>query len=142
MSVPLIIEALVALLLVLTIVYCVRLNRSIQQFKGQDRAMKATIAELVTATETAHRAIAGLKATVRDADATLGERLRGAETFSAEIKDQIEGGQDVLGRLAQIAALKPIAARNEKRVPDTQKIKAQAQAFVERARTRAQGRAA
>jgi len=142
MSVPMTIEALVAILLVLTILYCVRLNKSIQQFKGQDRVMKETIGELVTATETAHRAIAGLKATVREADATLGERLRSAGTFSKELEGQIEGAQDLLDRLTKIAALKPVAAREEKRIPDSQKIKAQAQAFVARARSRAQGRAA
>lgn len=142
MSAPFIIEALVATLLVLTILYCVRLNKSIQQFKGQDRAMKETIGELVTATETAHRAIAGLKATVREADATLGERLRKAETFSTELKQQVDGAQGILDRLTKIASLKPAATREEKRTPDTEKIKAQAQAFVARARSRVQGRAA
>lgn len=144
MRLPLIIEALVAVLLVLTILYCMRLNRSIKRFKGQERAMKATIAELVTATNTAERAIAGLKTTVREADATLGERLRAAENFSTEIGRQITGGQGILDRITQIAAVRPggTPAREEKRIPDTQKIMAQAQAFAERARSRAQGRAA
>ena len=44
--------------------------------------MQQTIAELITATEIAERAIAGLKATVREADETLGERLKAAERFS------------------------------------------------------------
>ncbi len=142
MSAPFIIEALVATLLVLTILYCMRLNKSIQQFKGQERAMKETIGELVTATETAHRAIAGLKATVREADGTLGEKLRAAEKFSTELEQQVEGAQGILDRLTKIASLRPAGAREEKRAPDTEKIKAQAQAFVARARSRVQGRAA
>jgi len=142
MSAPFIIEALVATLLVLTILYCMRLNKSIQQFKGQERAMKETIGELVTATETAHRAIAGLKATVREADGTLGERLRSAEAFSGSLERQVEGAQAILDRLTKIAALKPAGMREEKRTPDTEKLKAQAQAFVARARSRVQGRAA
>ena len=142
MNLPLIIEGLVAILLVFTILYCTRLNKTIKQFKGQERAMKATVAELITATETAERAIAGLKITVREADATLGERLRAAENFSSEIGRQITGGQGILDRLTQIASLNPSAPREEKRGSDTQKIKAAAQAFAERARSRVHGRAA
>jgi hypothetical protein len=148
-SVPLIIEGLVAVLLMFTILYCVRLNRSIKRLKGQERTLKGTIAELITATETAERAIVGLRATVRESEHTLGERLRAAERFSAELGRQLEGGESVLDRLAQIAALRPIAtgaaapARPAKpAVPDTKKIMAAAKAFADRARSRSQGRAA
>src|SRR5262249_39714003 len=109
MSMPLMIEALVAVLLVFTILYCMRLNRSIVQFKSQERTMKATISELVTATETAHRAIAGLRATVRESDDTLGERLRAAEKFSTEFGTQIVGAEALMKRFAQLAALQPNA---------------------------------
>jgi len=145
---PLMIEALVAVLLVFTILYCMRLNRSIVQFKSQERTMKATIAELVTATETAHRAIAGLRATVRESDDTLGERLRVAEKFSAELKTQVAGAETLLKRFTQLASLQPNAVVKqpvqEPRpvMPDTQKIMQKAQAFAERARSRVRGRAA
>ena len=78
---PLTIESLVAILLLLTILYCIRLNEQLKRLKADGTSMQQTIAELVTATETAERAIAGLKATVREADETLGERLRSAEKF-------------------------------------------------------------
>lgn len=148
MSLPLIIEALVAVLLLCTILYCVRLNKSIKQLKGHERMMKTTIAELLTATGTAERAIAGLKTTVREADQTLGERLRAAEKFSTELARQITGGDAILKRITQIAALQPGAVPAPVRevrpvAPDTERIKAQAQAFAERARSRrVQGRAA
>ena len=57
----LMIESLVAILLLLTILYCVRLNRQLQRLKADEQSLKATIAELITATEIAERAIAGLK---------------------------------------------------------------------------------
>ena len=50
---PFIIESMVAVLLLFTILYCVRLNKSIEQLKGGEKSLKATIAELIIATETA-----------------------------------------------------------------------------------------
>ena len=104
--------------------------------------LKATISELITATEIAERAIAGLKLTVRDCDKNLGERLRTAERFSADIALQISAGEKVVQRLSRIA----VAARVEPEaqisapapapVSETQSMVAAAQAFAERARTR------
>ncbi len=149
MSLPMMIESLVAILLLFTILYCVRLNASIKRLKGQERTLKTTIAELITATENAERAIAGLKTTVREAEQTLGVRLVAAEKFSSEIAQQLEGGEAVLKRLAQIATLRPAAAGTanpwaepKPTAPDTKKIMAAAKAFAERARARVRERAA
>ena len=80
-----------------------------------------------SATEIAERAIAGLKLTVRDCDKTLGERLRTAERFVAEIDRQVGAGEDVLHRLTQIvAAARPGAAEPvmapPPSVPDTSAV--------------------
>lgn len=106
------IELMVAGLLVATIVHCVRLNRRIERLKADEQALKATIAELITATEIAERAINGLKVTVRECDATLGERLRTAERFVADIDRQVQAGEDVVRRVTRIteAARTPVAA--------------------------------
>ncbi len=76
MSFALMIESLVAILLLVTIGYCVILNARLKRLKADEQALKATISELITATEIAGRAVAGLKATAQDADRTLGDRLR------------------------------------------------------------------
>src|SRR6202030_745494 len=93
------IESIVAILLVLTIGYCIVLNRRLKMLKADEQTLKATISELITATEIAERAIAGLKLTVRDCDVSLGERLRNAEQLSAEIAGQLDDGKVVLERL-------------------------------------------
>ena len=146
-NVPLTIEALVAILLLLTILYCVRLNSQLKRFRADESVMRRTVAELVTATESAERAIAGLKATVKESEETLTERLRTAEQFSADIVRYTDAGADVLARLAQIAGahlvrtgapmpeVQPAAA-------DAKSIAAAAQAFAERARSRIKGLAA
>lgn len=142
---PLTIEGLVSVLLLLTILYCVRLNTQLKRLKADETAMKATIAELLTATESAERAIAGLKTTVREADQTLGESLRGAERFSTDIAKQIEAGGELLNRLTQIAGVQKVNAApapDKPATPDPKAIVAAAQAFAERARSRVKGLAA
>jgi hypothetical protein len=135
------IESLVAILLVLTIAYSVLLNKRLKRLKADELALKATISELITATEIAERAIVGLKVTVRDCDHGLGEKLRSAEHFSAEIARQVEAGEEICRRLAQIvtAARSPEAAII---APDAQATVKAAQAFAARARNRTHGVAA
>jgi Domain of unknown function (DUF6468) len=144
-GIGLVIESLVAILLVLTIGYCIVLNSRLKMLKADEQALKATISELITATEIAERAIAGLKLTVRDCDLSLGERLRDAEHVSGEIAYQLDEGKAVLGRLTRIVqaarpqgATPPVAAIG----PDVQAIAEAAQAFAARARLRPPGVAA
>jgi hypothetical protein len=139
-----IIEGTVAILLVVTIGYCMLLERRLRRLRADEESLRAVIAELITATEIADRAISGLKVTVRECDQNLGERLRTAERFSASMDEQIAAGDAVLRRLSQIAAAgrpappvqPPAAAVNP------QSTLAAAQALVERARTRTGDRAA
>ena len=107
----LIIESLVAVLLLLTISFCMVLNRRLKKLKADEHALKATISELITATEIAERAIAGLKMTVRDCDQDLGDRLHAGESLSRELARQHKTTEDLLSRLAQISlAARPAPA--------------------------------
>ena len=142
---PLTIESLVAILLLLTILYCIRLNDQLKRLKADGTSMQQTIAELITATDSAERAIAGLKATVREADETLGERLKSAERFSSEMRQNATAGAEVLNRLSKIASAHLMDAEPEEdklSPPDTKSIVAAAQAFAERTRARVKGLAA
>ena len=137
------IEATVAILLMITIGYCYVLDRRLKRFRADEFQLKATIGELITATEIAERAIAGLKLTVRDCDQNLGERLRAAERFSADIGQQLAAGESVLRRISQIAAASrpaqpapPVQPAPAVPATNTQSTLAAAQAFVERARNR------
>ena len=135
----LIIECLVAVLLLLTISFCIVLNRRLKKLKADEQALKATISELITATEIAERAIAGLKMTVRDCDQNLSERLRVGDALAGELGRQLEGGRQVLAQLAQIT----LAARSahsapvpEPPLPDAQATAQAAAAFAARTRRR------
>jgi len=135
------IESLVAILLLLTIGYCVVLNSRLKRLKADEQALKATISELITATEIAGRAVAGLKATAHGADRTLGERLKAAERLSADLDRQIRGGEAMLGLLGRGGtAPSPSSAPVPADWPDPKAVAAAAQAFAERARERARER--
>ena len=84
---PLTIESLVAILLLLTILYCIRLNEQLKRLKADGTSMQQTIAELVAATDSAERAIAGLKTTVQEADETLGERIYIHKRFQKDVAE-------------------------------------------------------
>jgi uncharacterized protein DUF6468 len=112
-----IIEGLVAILLMVTICYCTILNNRLKRLKADERVLKATIAELITATEMAERAVAGLRITARECESTLGERMMAAEQCCAELNRQVKAGDVVIERLARVVVasrkldeVQPVAA--------------------------------
>ena len=114
------IESLVAILLMLTIGYCILLNARLKRLKADEHSLKATIAELITATEIAERAIGGLKLTVRDVNENLGNQLTSASQMSLELKKQLLEGDNVIRRLSKIA----IAARPSEPEPTGSSVSA------------------
>src|SRR4029079_5824008 len=87
------IEALVAVLLITTIGYCWVLNNRLQRLRADEKALKATIFELVGATEVADRAINGLKEMVYECDKSLSMRLVAADRTSNELAAQVRAGE-------------------------------------------------
>jgi uncharacterized protein DUF6468 len=131
------IESLVAILLMLTIGYCMLLNKRLKRLKADESSLKATIGELITATEIAERAIGGLKLTVRDVNEHLGNQLATAGQISLQLKKQLAEGDNVVRRLARIAsAARPSSeAPPEPAIPSAKAIAAAAQAFSDRRRS-------
>ena len=97
------IESLVAILLMLTIGYCMLLNSRLKRLKADEHSLKAVIGELITATEIAERAIGGLKHTVRDVNEHLGNQLSSAAQMSQQLKQQLAESDYVIRRLSKIA---------------------------------------
>lgn len=138
----LIIESLVAILLIFTIVYCMLLNRRLKLLRADESALRATIAELVTATEIAERAIAGLKVTARECELGLGERLARAEQLTADLDRKLGIHNDASGQAAPGGPVRGGGEEASPRVQDAQAIAAAAQAFAERLRNKTFGLAA
>jgi chromosome segregation ATPase len=133
------IESLVAILLLLTIGYCMLLNSRLKRLKADEHSLKATIAELITATEIAERAIGGLKHTVRDVNENLGNQLTSASQMSQQLKHQLAEGDNIIRRLSRIAIAarptEPAAAPAAPRVSTAKATAAAAQAFSDRRRS-------
>lgn len=131
------IESMVSVLLLLTILYCVRLNNQLRLLKADEQSLRATISELITATEIAERAIAGLKTTMREGEQTLTDRLTRSEQISADFEHQLKAGQELLAKIVRITgAGRTSAPVDEPSVPDAKSVAAAAQAFAERTRAR------
>jgi hypothetical protein len=133
-----VIEILVAMLLMLTIGYCYTLNRRLERLRADEQSLKGTIAELITATQMAERAVAELKLAAHENDATLGERVRSAERCCVELDRQVSAGDVVLTRLSRVV----VAARSLQDVPtaatapDPKAVAAAARSFSDRLRDR------
>ena len=142
------IESLVAALLMLTIGYCMLLNSRLKRLKADEHSLKATIGELITATEIAERAIGGLKHTVRDVNENLGNQLTSAAQMSLQLKKQLAEGDNIIRRLSRIAvAARPVTEPEPEsepaaaptipapRISAAKAVAAAAQAFSDRRRS-------
>jgi uncharacterized protein DUF6468 len=135
------VETMVSILLLLTILYCVRLNKQLRLLKADENSLRATISELVTATEIADRAIAGLKSMMQQGEQTLSQKLERGEALAAELDLHLSAGNQLLARLVRIAGVtRPVG--ESPAVQDAKAVAAAAQAFADRARTRLSDQAA
>ena len=142
----LMIEGLVAILLMVTIGYCSILNNRLKRLKADEQLLKATIAELITATEIAERAVSGLKTAARECESALGERLEAAKDCAIELDRQVKAGDGVIERLVRVVTASrkldevPAAAPDEARDPNA--VAAAARSLADRLRGRTSAAAA
>jgi hypothetical protein len=132
---------MVSVLLLLTILYCVRLNKQLRLLKADEQSLRATISELVTATEIADRAISGLKSTMQQGEQALSERLERGEVLSAELDLHLTAGDQLLARLMRIAGVSQPPPESPA-IQNANAVAAAAQAFADRTRSRLSGQAA
>ena len=149
-GISLLADLLVATLLVATIGTSLVLSRRIRRLKADEATMRKTIGDLVVATETAERAIAGLRTTLGECDRTLTERLKAAQRYSLDLAQQVGAGEEVMSRIAKIVEasrlVEPMkAAATEPTSTAAMKLKAaaaRAEALAERAVRRLESEAA
>jgi hypothetical protein len=115
MNLPLglVIEGLVALLLLITIGYCMLLNSRLKRLRADEEGLRATIGELLTATEIAERAIQGLRTTSAECNASLGARLEEAEQVSDALSGKLNAADAVMQRIGKVASASGLAQEKE-----------------------------
>ncbi len=102
MSMGLFIEAAVAVLMALTLGYCVILNRRLALLHADPESLKLMVGDLVVATNLANQAIKELKSTAVEADMTLSSRLEEAERFGIELANHINSGAAMMQRIVRL----------------------------------------
>ena len=102
LSMGLFIEAAVAVLMALTLGYCVILNRRLARLHADREALKLMVGDLVAATNLANQAIKELKSTAVEADMPLSSRLEEAERFGIELANHINSGAAMMQRIARL----------------------------------------
>jgi hypothetical protein len=95
-------DIMVAVLLVATIVTSVRLSRRIARLKADESSMRKTIGDLVAATDSAERAVTGLRTTLLECDRALAERIGAAERQEEGLARTIKAGEAVMGGIGHI----------------------------------------
>lgn len=100
----LIVESAVALLLCLTIGYCIVLNNRLKRLHSDRESMRDMINDLIQATTMANGAIKQLREVATEADLTLNSRLEEAERFGMELANHVTAGQTVLEKISKITS--------------------------------------
>ncbi len=99
------VESAVAILLMLTIGYCVVLNGRLKRLHADRSVLQQMVADLVGATNLANQAIKELKTTAMDADLALNARLEEAERFGIELANHVSAGSMLMDRIAKITSI-------------------------------------
>lgn len=129
------VEGAVAILLALTIGYCVLLNRRLKLLHQDKDAMRQMVADLVSATNLANQAIKELKSTAVEADLSLTARLEEGERFGIELANHVTAGTVLMERIAKITSV----ARHSQAIEPVEqpnKVQSALQQLSERVRSR------
>jgi nucleotide-binding universal stress UspA family protein len=125
--------------LAVTIGYCVVLNERLKRLHADRDVMGAMVADLVQATDLANRAVGELKASAVEADLALQSRLEEAERFGIQLANHVVAGQEVMQRIAKVAAVVQATRQPEPEAtpqPAPTKLQSALQRLAERERIR------
>ncbi len=129
------VEGAVAVLLAMTIGYCVILNQRLKRLHQDRDALKLMVADLVSATNLANQAIRELKSTAVEADLALSSRLEEAERFGVELANHVNAGTVLMERIARITSVARHSQAIEP-VEEPNKVQSALQQLTERVRNR------
>ncbi len=103
MNIGILVDGLVSVLLILTIGYCIALNRRLKMLRSDEATLKHTIAELITAAARAESAISGLRSAAGETETALTDQIREANHLSQHLSEHVVAGEGIMARLAAIA---------------------------------------
>ncbi len=104
MPLGMIVESSVAVLLLVTIGYCIVLNHRLRKLHTDRDTLRKMVMDLVQATDLANSAVKELRAAAVEADQALNGRLEEAERFGTELASQVAAGTALLDRISKITS--------------------------------------
>ena len=99
LSLPVLADALIAVLLVATIVYAVVLNRKLSALRNTKAEMEALVARFAESTAQAESGIRTLKANASESGSSLDSTTNRANGLAGDLAFLIERGSDLANRL-------------------------------------------
>ena len=119
-SLGFVVEILVAVLLAVTIGYCLVVNRKLERLRSDQSELKGFIRELNTATTHAEHAIVGLQKSADNAEEMLGSQVKSARELATLLSESVARGEEVYSKLEM---LNQFQQRNQNAKPIRQRAK-------------------
>lgn len=104
MNLGMIVEVSVAILLAVTIGYCVILNTRLKRLHADRDTLQKMVGDLVQATALANAAVMELKTAALEADSKLTVRLDEAARFERSLVENVSNGAQLIEKIARITA--------------------------------------
>ncbi|MCB1493106.1 MAG: hypothetical protein KDJ77_15135 [Rhodobiaceae bacterium] len=98
-------DVVIAILLVVTIAFCVLLGKRLKRLRADEEMMRAVVADIVQSTGKAEHAIRTLKSTAEECENTLGVQLRDAELAIHDLTSGKAEAETTARRLAEMVAI-------------------------------------
>ncbi len=104
LNLGMLVEASVAVLLAVTIGYCVLLNTRLKRLHADRDTLQKMVGDLVQATALANAAVMELKTAALEADTKLNDRLEEAAKFERSLAENVSSGAQLIEKIARITA--------------------------------------
>jgi hypothetical protein len=119
-SLGFVVEALVALLLIVTIGYCLVVNRKLERLRSDQSELKEIIRELNAATAHAEHALTGLQKSADNAEDMLAAHVESARDLSTRLSQSIGQGEEVYSKLTMMSQMNARngSAKTKRAAPD------------------------
>ncbi len=104
-------DIVVAILLLVTVGYCLVLNRRLSALRGNQAEMRKLLADFVTATQAAENSVSHLKIASDQIGATLDQRMTDARALADELGSITQSGSRLAERIESGLVGRPGAPR-------------------------------
>jgi Flp pilus assembly protein TadB len=99
LTLPTIIEFILAMLLAATLFYCAKLELSLRRLRNEQESLNAAVRALNGGIAAAQASLAGLKTAAKEAGETLGTKVTGARALADELSLLASSGERIASRI-------------------------------------------